>query len=61
MAKDPAFLAAVYNNLTLGANLVGPFTGTLSHHSDRIRLSFPLPQTNPKTGKPENSWSRPTR
>ena len=54
VAKDPNVLAATYSNLILGANLVGPFTGTLSHHSDHIRLSFPLAQTNPKTGKAES-------
>ncbi|MCX5643409.1 MAG: lamin tail domain-containing protein [Phycisphaerae bacterium] len=54
VARDPNTLAATYGNLILGANLVGPFTGTLSHHSDRIRLSFPLAQTNPKTGKAES-------
>jgi hypothetical protein len=54
VAKDPNFLAAVYHNLILGANLVGPYTGALSHRSDCLCLSFPLQQTNPKTGKLED-------
>jgi hypothetical protein len=54
VARDPNILAATYSNLIFGANLVGPFAGTLSHHSDRIRLSFPLARTNPKTGKAES-------
>jgi hypothetical protein len=51
VAKDPGFLAAIYQNLTSGSNLVGPYTGTLSDHSERICLSYPLQQTNPQTGK----------
>jgi hypothetical protein len=54
VAKDPSFLAQIYSNLTVGANLVGPWTGTLSHHKEHIRLSFPLQQANPKTGKLED-------
>jgi hypothetical protein len=55
VAQDPAFLAAVYNNLAVGANLVGPFEGRLDNHSERIRLCYPLQQANPKTGKLEET------
>jgi hypothetical protein len=41
VAKDPGFLAAGYSHLTLGTNLAGPFTGSLSHRSECLRLSFP--------------------
>ena len=54
VAKDPSLLAATYKNLVLGANLVGPWTGALGHHREHIRLSLPLQQTNPKTGKLES-------
>lgn len=54
VAKDPNFLTQVYRNLTLGANLVGPFTGALSHSSECLRLSFPLLHTDPQTGKLED-------
>ncbi len=54
VANDPTLLAATYKNLILGANLVGPWTGSLGHHREHIRLSFPLPQTDPKTGKITN-------
>jgi len=51
VAKDPNFLAAVYENLTIGSNLVGPYDGNLADHSERIRLSYPLKQVNPQTGR----------
>jgi hypothetical protein len=51
VARDPNFLAAVYGNLIVGSNLVGPYTGSLSNQSDRIRLTYPLPQTDPGTGQ----------
>ncbi len=51
IAKDPNFLAALYSNLTIGTNLVGPYIGTLDNHSERIRLSFPVQGRNPQTGK----------
>jgi hypothetical protein len=50
VAKDPEFLAGVYENLVVGSNLVGPYTGGLDDHSERIRLSYPLKQVNPDTG-----------
>ncbi len=55
VAKDSDFLAAIYNHLTMGVNLVGPYQGALNNHSDRLRLSYPLKQTNPKTGKLETN------
>jgi hypothetical protein len=54
VAKDPNFLAAVYRNLIPGSNLVGPYEGNLDDHRERIRLSYPVKQTNPKTGKLED-------
>lgn len=42
VAKDPNFLAAVYKDLAIGQNLVGPYEGGLDDHSERIRLSCPL-------------------
>ncbi len=53
VAKDPNFLAAVYDNLIIGTNLFGPYEGNLNDHSERIRLSHPLEQTNPTTGQPQ--------
>ncbi len=47
VAQDPNFLAAVYEDLTLGTNLVGPYQGGLDDHSERIRLSYPLSRTDP--------------
>ncbi|MBN1505835.1 MAG: lamin tail domain-containing protein [Sedimentisphaerales bacterium] len=51
VAKDPVFLAALYNNLTIGMNLVGPYVGTLDNHSERIRLCLPFKANDPQTGK----------
>ncbi len=50
VAGDPNFLAGVYDNLLVGSNLVGPYTGGLDDHSERIRLSYRLEETNPDTG-----------
>ncbi|MGE5295692.1 MAG: lamin tail domain-containing protein [Solirubrobacterales bacterium] len=47
VAQDPNFLAAVYDNLTLGANLVGPYQGGLDDRSERIRLSRPQSPDDP--------------
>ena len=52
VAQDPNFLAVIYPNLKIGQNLVGPYAGGLGDHTERIRLSYPLKQTDPKTGKP---------
>ncbi len=41
IAKDPATLESVYDNLVIGTNLLGPYTGRLDNHSERIRLSYP--------------------
>jgi hypothetical protein len=48
VAKDPNILKTVYNNLVVGSNLVGPYTGNLADHSERIRLSYPYedPETH---------------
>ena len=53
VAKSPDLLAVVYDNLTVGANLVGPYDGRLDDHSERIRLSRPLTQADPDTGQTE--------
>ncbi|MHC4556292.1 MAG: lamin tail domain-containing protein, partial [Planctomycetota bacterium] len=42
VAKDPILLESVYDNLTIGVNLVGPYSGGLDDHSERIRLSYPF-------------------
>ncbi|HNS22121.1 MAG TPA: lamin tail domain-containing protein [Sedimentisphaerales bacterium] len=44
VAKDPNFLAVVYDNLVVGENLLGPYEGGLDDRSERIRLSYPLKQ-----------------
>jgi len=53
VAKDPNLLEGVYDNLVVGWNLVGPYSGSLNDHSERIRLSYPLEQVNPETGELE--------
>ncbi len=53
VAKDPNFIAGVYNNLVVGTNLVGPYTGSLDDHSERIRLSYPYNDVDPLTGDVE--------
>lgn len=53
VAKDPAFLAGVYDNLTRGENLLGPYGGRLNDHSERIRLAYPYSQKDPQTGQTE--------
>ncbi len=50
VAKDPEFLAGVYQNLVVGSNLFGPYTGGLDDHSERIRLSYPLKEANSGAG-----------
>lgn len=42
VAKDPNFIKLVYNNLVVGSNLFGPYSGNLDNHSERIRLSYPF-------------------
>jgi hypothetical protein len=51
VAQDPNFLAEIYDNLTVGSNLFGPYEGRLSNSGERIRLSLPLRQADPNTGK----------
>ncbi|UCD51751.1 MAG: lamin tail domain-containing protein, partial [Phycisphaerales bacterium] len=48
VAKDPNLLASVYSNLVIGTNLVGPYSGRLDDHKERIRLSYPYedPETH---------------
>jgi len=53
VAKDPVFLAEVYDHLAIGSNLVGPYTGGLDDHSERIRLSYPLEHVDPDSGNVE--------
>jgi len=53
VAKDPALLATLYNNLTIGTNLFGPYTGGLDDHSERIRLSYPIQQIDLDTSQIE--------
>jgi hypothetical protein len=50
VAKDPNFIADVYDNLVIGENLLGPYTGNLDDHSERIRLSYPYNDVDPLTG-----------
>ena len=50
VAKDPNFIAGVYDNLTIGTNLVGPYAGSLDDHSERIRLSYPYKDVDPLSG-----------
>ncbi len=50
VAKDPNFIAGVYDNLVIGENLVGPYSGSLDDHSERIRLSYPYNDVDPLTG-----------
>jgi len=53
VVKDPEFIAGVYDNLNVGTNLVGPYTGSLDDHSERIRLSYPYKDVDPLTGDVE--------
>ena len=50
VAEDPNFIAGVYDNLVIGENLLGPYTGGLDDHSERIRLSYPYNDIDPLTG-----------
>lgn len=42
LAKDPTILEALYGNLIIGVNLIGPYKGELNNHSERVRLSYPV-------------------
>jgi len=53
VAKDPNFLKTVYNNLVVGSNLVGPYTGNMADHSERVRFSYPIQELNPDTNQIE--------
>jgi len=50
VAMDPNFIAGVYDNLVIGTNLVGPYTGRLDDHSERIRLSYPYKDVDSLSG-----------
>ncbi|MBL7188157.1 MAG: lamin tail domain-containing protein [Phycisphaerae bacterium] len=50
IAKDPTLLKTVYDNLFVGSNLVGPYSGRLDDHSERICLSYPFEEMNQETG-----------
>jgi hypothetical protein len=50
LAKDPNFISGIYDNLVIGENLFGPYTGSLDDHSERIRLSYPYNDEDPITG-----------
>jgi len=56
VAKDPALLETVYDNLTIGVNLVGPYRGELDDHSERLRLSLPIQDIDPHTGEPNTYY-----
>ncbi|MHC4170861.1 MAG: lamin tail domain-containing protein, partial [Planctomycetota bacterium] len=51
IAKEPDLLETVYENLSVGVNLLGPFTGQLNDHSERLCLSQPLVELDPDTGR----------
>jgi len=50
VAKDPNFIAGVYDNLNIGSNLLGPYAGGLDDHSERIRLSYPYKDVDSLSG-----------
>ncbi|OHB64893.1 MAG: hypothetical protein A2168_06585 [Planctomycetes bacterium RBG_13_50_24] len=53
IAKDPNFIAGVYDNLNTDSNLLGPYTGGLDDHSERIRLSYPYKDVDSLSGDVE--------
>jgi hypothetical protein len=53
VAKDPNFIAGVYDNLIISENLFGPYTGGLDDHSECIRLSYPYKDEDPLSGDVE--------
>jgi hypothetical protein len=52
VANNPDVLGAIYNNLTAGVNLLGPWIGQLDNHSERVRLSYPIVEIDPDTQQP---------
>jgi len=50
VAMDPNFIVGIYDNLVIGTNLVGPYTGRLDDHSERIRLSYPYKDVDSLSG-----------
>ncbi len=53
IAANPEFLATIYDNLTVGVNLLGPWVGRLSNRSERIQLSYPIVEIDSETGEPQ--------
>ena len=53
VAQDPNVMEAVYEQLTIGVNLFGPYVGNLNDHTDCLRLSYPLQETDSLTGEVE--------
>jgi hypothetical protein len=51
VASDPNLLEGVYDNLTIGQNLFGPYSGNLNDHSETVRLSYTLDEIDPDTDK----------
>lgn len=51
VAKDPNLLDVTYTQLVKGHNLVGPYEGNLSDHSDHIVLSRVVQKVDPVTGQ----------
>jgi hypothetical protein len=51
IANDPNLLESVYDNLVVGVNLLGPYSGSLNDHSECVCLSYPLEEVNADTGE----------
>ncbi|MHC4726245.1 MAG: lamin tail domain-containing protein [Planctomycetota bacterium] len=49
IANDPNLLESVYDNLVVGVNLLGPYSGSLNDHSECVCLSYPLEEVNQDT------------
>jgi hypothetical protein len=53
VAKDPEFIEGVYDNLVMGSNLLGPYSGGLSDRCERIQLSYPVELEDSDSGELE--------
>ena len=51
VAKDPEFIEGVYDNLVMGSNLLGPYSGGLSDRCERIQLSYPVELEDSDSGE----------